>query len=264
MHSWNVIPLVQWKRHIYRHQQCNSHQDPCLRKAQICTAANMHMILILQVWSTQWDHLTLHCQACQPSDQCSSWDPAKSDHWRWPQQVTFSPADSTRPKAHQTATPTPTIKAALDSGASANCFPASCKGTNDWPVLPVKTARAQVANYGLISSTATDELASTQLPPISEQVDECNEMTTPYCQSMNCAKVTLQSSFEVRKPTNQQHKPTTLDIPICGEPPIQYKPDTGTELFTVDIHARNTTSCKFQRGTIQSSKPLKWKASPSG
>ena len=207
MHSWNVIPLVQWKRHIYRHQQCNSHQDPCLRKAQICTAANMHMILILQVWSTQWDHLTLHCQACQPSDQCSSWDPAKSDHWRWPQWVIFSPANSTSPKTHQTATPIPTIKAALDSGASANCFPASCKGTNDWPVLPVKTARAQVANYGLISSTATDELASTQLPPISEQVDECNEMTTPYCQSMNCAKVTLQSSFEVRKPlsSNQQH-----------------------------------------------------------
>ena len=173
MKCHSLRPKFKWKPHICRHQQCNFHQDPCLRKAQICTAANMHMILILQVWSTKWDHLTLHCQACQPSDQCSSWDPAKSDHWRWPQQVTFSPADSTRPKAHQTATPTPTIKAALDSGASANCFPASCKGTNDWPALPVKAARAQVANNGLITSTATVELASAQLPPISEQVDEC-------------------------------------------------------------------------------------------
>ena len=57
------------------------------------------------------------------------------------------------------------IKAAIDSGATTNCFPATFRGSNYKPVTdPDAAVIAQVANDEIIMSVGTDTLDEPALP----------------------------------------------------------------------------------------------------
>ena len=65
---------------------------------------------------------------------------------------------------------TPIYKAALDSAATTNCFPAKYRGTNYQPhTKPSDAIIAQTANDTVMASIATDQLNAPQLPSIARR-----------------------------------------------------------------------------------------------
>ena len=69
--------------------------------------------------------------------------------------------------------------AAIDSGATTNCFPAQYRGTAHQKVQPQEGVIAQVANDEIISSVGKDMLAIPELPTISKEAHLFNEISTP-------------------------------------------------------------------------------------
>ena len=87
-------------------------------------------------------------------------------------------------------------QAALDSGASANCFPTTHMGTNHQAVTPLEATKAQVADDRIITASATDAIALDQLPTVSKQMDKCDEITTPLLSVNKLCKGDLAVLFQ--------------------------------------------------------------------
>ena len=83
-----------------------------------------------------------------------------------------------RPIDPATAAPC-TIQTALDSGASANCFPSTCIGSNHQDVSPTEATKAKVADNRIITASATDESVLPHIPTTSKQTDKCEDKSTP-------------------------------------------------------------------------------------
>ena len=145
-------------------------------------------------------------------------------------------------------------RAALDSGASANCFPASCMGTNHKDVSNDEATLAQAADDRITASQAADELALETLPKISEQVDKCNEITTPLPSVNKLCKGDLDVLFHGPKAT--VFKPSAPAAPIAGQTIMEGQLDSNAELHTVNVLNRDTP-CKFREGTKPSIKHAK-------
>ena len=156
---------------------------------------------------------------------------------RTTKRVAFSPTNAlTKPS---------TIQAALDSGASANCFPSTHIGSNHQEVSPIDATRAQVADDRIITASATDELALQHLPTISKQVDKYEDISTPLLSVNKLCKGDLAVLFQGDKAT--VFKPTTPQLPIQGKQVLEGKLDKATELHMVDIPTNNP--CKLRGGT---------------
>ena len=170
-----------------------------------------------------------------------------------PKKVRFNPVDQihhlakTQPPARESSI----IQAALDSGASANCFPIGCQGSNHKIVSPSQATLAQVADDRIMASEATDELAIEALPHISKQVDKCKDITTPLLSVNKLCQGNLAVLFHGPKAT--VFKPSNPMVPINGPTIMEGKLDKETELHMVNIPT-TTTPCKFQEGTKSSIK----------
>ena len=141
-------------------------------------------------------------------------------------RVTFSPISSTN-----------TIQAALDSGASANCFPSTYIGTNHQTVTPQEATKAQVANDRIITATATDSIALNHLPGVSKQMDKYDEITTPLLSVNKLCKGDLAVLFQGETAT--VFKPSAPQLPIPETKILEGKLDKTTELYMVDIPTNN-------------------------
>ena len=83
---------------------------------------------------------------------------------------------------------TPIFKAALDSAATTNCFPANYRGTNHQPhTKPSEAIIAQTANDSIMTSIATDLLNTLKLPLSARKTHLFNEINIPYYQSTSYA-----------------------------------------------------------------------------
>ena len=75
---------------------------------------------------------------------------------------------------------TPIYKAALDSAATTNCFPANHRGTNHQPhTKPSEAIIAQTANDTIMASIATDQLNAQKLPLIARKTHLFSEINVP-------------------------------------------------------------------------------------
>ena len=158
-------------------------------------------------------------------------------------------------KTHPPTRESPVIQAALDSGASANCFPIGYKGTNHKLVAPGQATLAQVADDRIIASEATDELAIAALPPISKHVDKFKDISTPLLSVNKLCKGDLAVLFHGPKAT--VFKPAGPAVPVTGQTVMEGKLDQQTELYMVDVPTvptAPTTPCKFREGTKSSIK----------
>ena len=74
----------------------------------------------------------------------------------------------------------PICKAALDSAATTNCFPASYRGMDHQPhTRPSEAITAQTANDTVMASIATDQLNAPKLPMIARQTHLFKEINIP-------------------------------------------------------------------------------------
>ena len=154
---------------------------------------------------------------------------------------------------HQnTAEPTPTYKAALDSAATTNCFPANYRGTNHQPhTIPSQAILAQTANDAIMTSIATDQLNAPKLPLIARKTHLFSEINVPLLSVNKLCAGDLAVLFH--GPNATVFKPTQPTISIDGEPVLHGTLDKTTELYMVDIAGSNP--CKLQRGNITKSTP---------
>ena len=149
------------------------------------------------------------------------------------ERVAFAPVNTTG-----------AVQAALDSGASANCFPTTCIGTNHQPVTPLEATKAQVADDRIVTASATDAIALEQLPEVSRQMDKHDEMTTPLLSVNKLCKGDLALLFQGEKAT--VFKPSAPQLTIPREQVLEGTLDKTTELHMVDVPTEHP--CKFPGG----------------
>lgn len=149
-------------------------------------------------------------------------------------RVTFGPATTTSTGD----------QAALNSGASANCFPSNHIGTNHQKVSPLEATRAQVADDRMITASATDEIALAHPPNVSRQMDKCEETTTPLPLVNKLCKGDLAVLFQGERAT--VFEPSTPQLAVPGKQILKGKLDKTTERHMVDIPTHNP--CKFLGG----------------
>ena len=150
----------------------------------------------------------------------------------------------------------PTYKAALDSAATTNCFPATHRGTNHQPHRnPQEAITAQTANDTIMASIATDQINAPGLPPIAKEAHLFNEISVPLLSVNKLCAHDLAVLFH--GPNATVFKPTHPTIPIDGEPILLGSLDKSTELHMVDIHSSNTNLCKLLGGTLLKELQLK-------
>ena len=140
----------------------------------------------------------------------------------------------------------PTCKAALDSAATTNCFPATHRGTNHQPHRnPQEAIIAQTANDTIMASIATDQINAPGLPPIAKEAHLFNEISVPLLSVNKLCAGDLAVLFH--GPNATVYKPTHPTIPIDGESILLGSLDKSTELHMVDI-ADSTNPCKLLGG----------------
>ena len=180
-----------------------------------------------------------------------------------PQKVKFGPNNQTNctiktnPNAvvPQKTTTKSITQAALDSGASANCFPISHTGINHKRVAPAQATSAQVADDRITALKATNELALETLPQVSKQVDKCKEISTPSLSVNEPCQGDLAVLFHGPKAT--VFKPSTPEVPIDGQTLMEGQLDQTTELHMVDVPNATSTPCKFRKRNKSSTKHAK-------
>ena len=163
-----------------------------------------------------------------------------------PRKVRFSQSENRK------TTTKSIVRAALDSGASANCFPTSYKGTNHKCAHPNQATLAQAADDQIMASQATDELAIDALPQVSKHVDKCREISTPSLSVNKLCKGDLAVLFHGPRAT--VFKPATPEVPINGPTIMEGHLDQDAELHVVDVPAAATDPCKFREGAKSSIK----------
>ena len=103
----------------------------------------------------------------------------------------------------------PVYQAAIDSGATTNCFPDNYHGNNHQPTTESNAILAQVANDEIIVSTATDYLNEPALPNIARETNLFKEVSVPLLSvSKLCAGDLAVYSMEPRwQSSNLLNKP---------------------------------------------------------
>ena len=141
---------------------------------------------------------------------------------------------------------TPICKAALDSAATTNCFPASYRGMDHQPhTHPGEAIIAQTANDTVMASVATDQLNTPKLPMIARQTHLFKEINIPLLSVNKLCAGDLAVLFH--GPNATVFKSTQSTISIDGEPILFGTLDKATELCMPDIAGSDTNQCKLPR-----------------
>ena len=144
---------------------------------------------------------------------------------------------------------TPICKAALDSAATTNCFPANYWGTNHQPHTKASQAiLAQTANDTIMASIATDQLNAPKLPAIARDTHLFKEINIPLLSVNKLCAGDLAVLFH--GPNATVFKPTQSTISIDGEPILFGTLDKSTELYMVDIAGNDPNPSKLPGGNI--------------
>ena len=143
--------------------------------------------------------------------------------------------------SYRASNSTPIFKAALDSAATTNCFPANYRGTNHQPhTKPSEAIIAQTANDTIMASIATDQLNAPKLPLIARKAHLFSEINVPLLSVNKLCAGDLAVLFH--GPNATVFKPSTSTILIDGEPVPCGSLDKQTELHMVEIAGSSNPS----------------------